>query len=63
MHHLIKLPEVLERTSLSRSALYRLLSEGRFPTPAKVTGARINAWSADEINAWIEAQLTAREPA
>jgi predicted DNA-binding transcriptional regulator AlpA len=33
----LRLPEVLERTGLSRSTIYVRLAEGRFPRPA---GAR-----------------------
>jgi predicted DNA-binding transcriptional regulator AlpA len=62
MHcRLIRLCEVLERTSLSRSALYRLLSTNSFPAPVKPTLGRINAWSSDEVGNWIAARLTERE--
>jgi prophage regulatory protein len=55
----LKLADVLERTKLSRSNLYNLMDQGRFPKPAKL-GDRVNAWADHEIQAWIEAQLAER---
>jgi prophage regulatory protein len=55
----MRLPDVMARTALSRSALYALMSEGNFPKPVKI-GGRINAWPDVEIAAWIEARIEAR---
>lgn len=49
---LIRWPEVVRRTGLSRSAIERLLREGRFPAARRV-GARAVAWIDEEISAWI----------
>jgi prophage regulatory protein len=57
---LIRMGEVLERTALTRSALYRLLADNAFPAPTKPTFGRINAWSSEEVDRWIEEQLAAR---
>jgi len=62
-HRLIRLGEVLERTALSRSALYRLLADNAFPSPVKPTLSRINAWSSREVDDWIEQQLASRTEA
>jgi prophage regulatory protein len=59
MATLMRLPDVMARTALSRSALYALMSEGNFPKPVKI-GGRINAWPDVEIAAWIEARIEAR---
>jgi prophage regulatory protein len=59
MKRLLRLPEVLNRTGLSRSTLY---ADSSFPKSVKV-GQRAVAWDEDEINAWIEARLEAREAA
>jgi prophage regulatory protein len=66
---LIRLPETLARTGLSRTRLYEAVSAGTFPKPAKLgpaklgSSARAVAWSADEVDAWIEARLAEREAA
>lgn len=54
---LIRLPEVRQRTGLSRSAIYALMREGRFPAQTKI-GLRCSAWSADEISEWVSERLT-----
>jgi prophage regulatory protein len=54
-----RLPTVMYRTGLSSSEIYRSISVGRFPRPVKL-GPRSSAWSAAEIDQWIEAGLAAR---
>ncbi|GGG72004.1 helix-turn-helix transcriptional regulator [Edaphobacter dinghuensis] len=46
---LLRLPDVMGRTGLSRSAVYA--SEG-FPKPVKI-GGRAVAWLQSEVEAWI----------
>jgi len=55
---IIRLPEVVELTGLSRSSIYRMATEGRFPAPLKL-GARSSGWRASSIAQWIES----RQPA
>ena len=59
MTTLLRLPVVIERTGLSRSALYVMLEQGKFPKPVKL-GERINAWPDDEIAEWIADRRAAR---
>jgi len=59
MTTLIRLPEVLDRTKLSRSKLYELLDADQFPKPCKI-GDRVNAWADTEVEEWIQAQLAGR---
>ncbi len=54
----LPLREVLARTSLSRSTIYRLVSEGTFPKSIAL-GAR-RAWLESEISAWQEARIAER---
>lgn len=61
MPRLLKLSDVMDRTSLSRTKIYELMAENAFPRPAKV--ATRNCWSEAEIAAWIEATLETREAA
>ena len=52
---LIRLPEVLTLTGLSRSALYRLAASGEFPSARRIT-ARAVAWPSSEVAQWIAAR-------
>ena len=56
MTTLIRLPEVLQRTALTRSKLYQLMDEQAFPKPVKL-GGRVNAWSDQQIEEWINERL------
>lgn len=61
MTKLLRLPDVIEQTAMSRSAIYAEMERGRFPRPVKLlSGARANAWPADEIAAWINSRIEAR---
>lgn len=60
MNTLLKLPEVLSATRLSRSRLYDLVEKGEFPRPVKI-GLRAVAWVGAEVQAWIEARMAERE--
>ena len=57
---LIRLPEVMNRVGLKRSAIYQRMSEGRFPKSHSL-GIRYTVWLETDIDAWIEAALA--EPA
>ena len=49
---LLRLPEVLRRCAIGRSALYELVRRGEFPKPVKVQ-RRATAWVDAEVEAWI----------
>jgi prophage regulatory protein len=55
---LLRLPDVMERVGLSRSAIYAAMAEGEFPRPVRLT-KRAVAWPASAIDAWITARVTA----
>lgn len=57
---LLRLPQVIERTALSRSTIYELMSRGEFPRPLKISGARLNAWYATEIENYISKRADQR---
>jgi prophage regulatory protein len=61
MQRLLRLPQVIERTSLSRSTLYELMERGAFPRPVKITGARANAWVQSEVEEYVRARIAQRE--
>jgi prophage regulatory protein len=49
---LLKLDEVKRRVGLGKSMIYRLIQEGRFPAPYKVSPFA-SRWSNHEVVAWI----------
>lgn len=49
---LLRLPEVAERTGLSRSTIYARISANEFPAPVSL-GARAVGWPSSLIDAWI----------
>jgi prophage regulatory protein len=59
---LIRLPEVLARTGLSRSQAYSLAGQSRFPRPIKLS-ERCAAWVESEVEAWIRERMAQREAA
>jgi prophage regulatory protein len=50
---LLRLPEVIKRVGLRRSAIYQRMSEGRFPK-CRALGPKCSVWIEAEIDAWIE---------
>lgn len=48
---LLKLPAVIRETALSRSSIYAMIQEGRFPAPVRI-GTRGVAWRSEEIDDW-----------
>lgn len=57
---LIKLHEVRALTGLSRSHVYALAQQDRFPKPVKLT-ERSSAWVAAEVQSWIDARIALRD--
>ena len=51
---LLRLPEVIDRVGLRRSAIYQRMSEGRFPK-SRSLGPKCTVWVEEEINEWIRA--------
>ena len=50
---LIRLPEVMARVGLKRSAIYQRMSDGRFPK-SRSLGPKCAVWVEREIEEWIE---------
>ncbi|CAI1805730.1 helix-turn-helix transcriptional regulator [Serratia ficaria] len=53
---LIRLPEVQRRTGYSKAWLYRLMSQGEFPTSVKI-GTRAIAFVESEIDEWVDQRI------
>ena len=49
---LLRLPEVMARVGLKRSAIYQRMSEGRFPR-SRSLGPKCVVWVDTEIDEWI----------
>jgi prophage regulatory protein len=56
---LIRLRTVREKTGLSKSTLYALAQQGRFPRPVKLS-ERCSAWDEREVDLWIAEKVGAR---
>ena len=61
MTTIIRLPEVLARTGLSRSTVYNLVNQGAFPKQLQL-GARSSGWVEEEIEHWLQARIAMRQP-
>jgi prophage regulatory protein len=57
---LLRLPEVLHHTGLSRSELYRQVASGRFPKAVPIS-ERLRAWRDREIQSWIAQRVAERD--
>ena len=47
--------DVEQMTGLGRSSIYKMMSEGAFPRPLKVSAYAVR-WRRDEIVQWIESR-------
>ncbi|WP_213804782.1 AlpA family transcriptional regulator [Granulicella sp. dw_53] len=54
----LRLPQVKQRTGLSRSSIYAKISLGEFPAPVNL-GARAVAWIDAEVQEWISDRVKA----
>jgi prophage regulatory protein len=54
---LLRLPQVLDRTGLSRTTLYLRISEGEFPKQVSL-GARSVAWVEASVEDWISRRIS-----
>jgi len=50
---LLRLPEVIDRVGLRRSAIYQRMSEGRFPK-SRSLGPKCAVWVEAEVEDWIK---------
>lgn len=55
---LIKLRQVMAKTTLSKSTIYRLIKSSDFPQPKKLS-VRAVAWVESEVDEWIEGRSSA----
>ncbi|MFH0782524.1 MAG: AlpA family transcriptional regulator [Pseudomonadota bacterium] len=56
---IIRLPEVLDKTGLSRSSVFLKIKNGEFPSSIPL-GTRARGWLDSEINGWIQGRASLR---
>ncbi len=59
MSKILKLPDVMAATALSRSSIYDFVKRGIFPAPVKLS-ERAVGWFASEVEAWLEQRAQLR---
>lgn len=53
---LLRIDSVKARTGLGRSTVYKMIADGQFPQPVKIS-TRAVAWRSNEIDSWIDARV------
>ncbi|MEZ9404961.1 AlpA family transcriptional regulator [Vibrio sp. 10N.286.48.F5] len=56
----LKLKEVMQKTALSRSAIYRKMNEDQFPQSISL-GDRAVAWVESEVQDWVTDRVAERD--
>ena len=59
-YNIIRLPRVIQKTGLSRSTIYALLSRGEFPQQIKLS-PRTMGWLESDIELWITGRVAASQ--
>lgn len=59
MSKILKLPDVMGITGLSRSSIYSFVRQGSFPSPVPL-GSRAVGWIAAEIEHWLNERAQLR---
>lgn len=60
--HIIREPEVMRRTGLSHSTIWRLRKLDRFAKPLRISTSAIG-WLASDLDSWLAARLAERDAA
>ncbi len=58
METLLRLPQVIARTTRSKPSIYADIKAGRFPAPVKI-GIRAVAWRSTDLEAWSKGLVSA----
>jgi prophage regulatory protein len=59
---LLRLPAVLDRTGSNATEIYEQMKSGAFPRSVPI-GKRTVGWVEEEVDAWIESRIAARDVA
>lgn len=58
---MLNLKQVMKITTLSKSTIYALIHEKKFPRQVRLTPGGSVAWVQSEIHAWIEERMHERD--
>jgi len=58
--HFLRLKQVKAQVGYSGSSIYEKIKAGEFPKPYPL-GARAVGWLSDDVEAWIDSRIKARE--
>lgn len=57
---ILRLPQVMNKTGLARSTIYKLIDSGSFPRPIPLM-KRTVGWLESEVEEWILKRISARD--
>lgn len=57
----LRMPAVIARIGYSRSSVYALMKQGKFPKPIRLAGGGAVAWSEQDLRRWMEQQRDASQ--
>ncbi|MER9423945.1 AlpA family phage regulatory protein [Mesorhizobium sp. M0317] len=57
---IVRLKEIIFRSGLTRSSIYKLAAEGKFPAPLNIS-ERAVGWLESEFEDWLDSKHAARE--
>ena len=60
MTKFLRLPEVIARTGLKRSSIYKFVNKGTFPAQIPL-GERAVGWNSDDVDRWMEERIQAAQ--
>lgn len=61
LDRILRMRDVLDCTGLSKSTLYRIIRDGEFPKPVRIT-SQLVGWRASVIQEWIESREPVSSP-
>jgi prophage regulatory protein len=56
----LRLPDVIAKTGLSKSTIYQKISKGLFPAPGHLLSTKVSVWDEGEVDAVLEAAFAGR---
>ena len=56
----LRLNKVQSQTGLARSTIYKLMAEGDFPQPVKIT-SKSSGWVSTEVDDWKQSRMKERK--
>lgn len=59
---ILRLPQVMGQVGLSRSTIYSLQKQGKFPQAVQL-GSRSVGWFSGEVSSWLAERAAARQEA